>query len=575
MLGFQNAHWYFGFNSDASLLEGNRIQDNGGNSFTTIATVEKYSALDQYLMGWRAPEEVEPEYQMFLVTGLPASFSRRIPQPGVSLTGTRRDIRLQEIIQAEGRRTPDHTVAQRRFRFAFILIVRQGTEPTADQLSQVETYRTEFERFFNEASSTRAFADSALRRNLSLSTFPAAGVLEGRTATATVTLQTAPAGTLTVSLQSQSGNVGVPPSVVIPAGQRAATFTINAVRAGVDEITAIADDALYASAYTRIQVSAPASVQLSPISGDRQVAVSGQPLADPVVVQVSDINRLPYPGARLQAAPSAGGAVNPVVATTEANGRASFRWTPGTSPSNQLRIFVEGAPESTGLAIQAGTGVVVASSVGDSATFGSGIAPGTLATVYGASLAAGTNAGAPFPWPTSIAGVGVQLNGQAAPVLFVSDQQVNFLVPSSFIERQAQIVVSNARGISTPLRSPVFLVAPGIFFDASTNFGAILNSGTTQSTSVQPARRGEFVEIYCTGLGPTRTFADNLQRTISLPQIAIGGFPARVTYSGLAPGYLGLYQVKVQVPDQAPSGAAPLILSQNGSLSNEVRIGIQ
>ena len=202
MLGFQNAHWYFGFNSDASLLEGNRIQDNGGNSFTTVGTVEKFSALDQYLMGWRAPEEVESEQQMFLVTGLPASFSRRIPQSGVSLSGTRRDIRLQEIIQAEGRRTPDHSVAQRRFRFAFILIVRQGTEPTPEQLAQVDTYRTEFERFFNEASSARAFADTALRRSLTLSTFPAAGVLEGRTASATVTLQTAPAGTLTISLQS-------------------------------------------------------------------------------------------------------------------------------------------------------------------------------------------------------------------------------------------------------------------------------------------------------------------------------------------------------------------------------------
>ena len=59
MLGYQGAHWDFKFNSDASLLEGNRIQDNGAGvlpRFQTTATVEGFSALDQYLMGLRAPK---------------------------------------------------------------------------------------------------------------------------------------------------------------------------------------------------------------------------------------------------------------------------------------------------------------------------------------------------------------------------------------------------------------------------------------------------------------------------------------------------------------------------------------
>src|SRR5262249_45926910 len=73
MLGGALAHWSFNFNSEASFLEGNRIADNGESAnprFATVATVEGYSPLDQYLMGFRAPEEVAP---LFLVqsTGHP------------------------------------------------------------------------------------------------------------------------------------------------------------------------------------------------------------------------------------------------------------------------------------------------------------------------------------------------------------------------------------------------------------------------------------------------------------------------------------------------------------------------
>src|SRR5262249_20511776 len=123
MLGGQRARWALTFDSEASLLEGNRIRDDGpavSPEFTTTATVEGYSPLDQYLMGFRTPDEVPPQ---FLVTGPDRSFATRLPRVGVSFDGQRRDVSAAEIIAAEGRRTPDSTVSQRRFRFAFILIV--------------------------------------------------------------------------------------------------------------------------------------------------------------------------------------------------------------------------------------------------------------------------------------------------------------------------------------------------------------------------------------------------------------------------------------------------------------------
>jgi hypothetical protein len=81
-------------------------RDNGPGvspRFTTTATVEGYSPLDQYLMGFRTAEEVAPP---FLVTGPSRSFATRLPQVGVSFDGQRRDITAADIIAAEGRRTP-------------------------------------------------------------------------------------------------------------------------------------------------------------------------------------------------------------------------------------------------------------------------------------------------------------------------------------------------------------------------------------------------------------------------------------------------------------------------------------
>src|SRR6266849_5045410 len=105
MLGVQQAHWAFNFNAEASFMEGNRVQDNGPSAsprYIVTDTVEQYSPLDQYLMGLRRASEVPPT---FLVTGSSWGFSTKFPQVGVTFDGDRRNIEVDEIIQAEGRRT--------------------------------------------------------------------------------------------------------------------------------------------------------------------------------------------------------------------------------------------------------------------------------------------------------------------------------------------------------------------------------------------------------------------------------------------------------------------------------------
>jgi uncharacterized protein (TIGR03437 family) len=576
LLGYQAAHWNFAFNSDASLMEGNRIEDRGPGvapRFRTVGTVEGFSALDQYLMGLRSADEVPPT---FLVRNPSLSTLRRSPQIGVEFDGERRDIAVHEIIQSEGRRTPDHTVSQRRFRFAIVLIVAEGTEPSAEQLAQVDRYRAEFERFFERATQSRAAADTSLRRSLKLSTFPASGVLLGQSAQATLSLERPASADLSIALTASAGIVRVPGSVRIPEGATSVTFPIEPVRAGVDEIAAAPLDPGYDSAFSKIQVSFPDALRITAVSGDRQTFVPGAELAEPVVVRVTDENNLPYSGVALVVSSPSGGVFAPAAPVTDSNGQASIRWTPGRGESGQLLITLGGLAAAPTLIVSSSRpGAVTATTVVNAAWSEAGIAPGTIATVWGSNFSSGGTVLANYPWPERLGDVTVRVNGRPARILYVSAEQVNFLVPADVPAGAADLTVSSTRGTSSPLRLTVRPAAPGLFFDAATGHGAILNAGTGTTTLMQPALRGGAVEIYCTGLGVVRESGTAVRETVMQPEVTIGGTQALVLYSGLAAGYTGLYQVNVRIPDTLAPGTHNVQLTVNGAGSNSVRMFVR
>ena len=135
---------------------------------------------------------------------------------------------------------------------------------------------------------------------------------------------------------------------------------------------------------------------------------------------------------------------------------------------------------------------------------------------------------------------------------------------------------------------------PGIFtIDASgTGQGAILIGNTGQlaaaagripGTDSRPAKPNEYVTIYCTGLGTVtnppatgvKAPASPLSFTTTTPTVTIGGAPAQVTFSGLAPSFVGLYQVNVQIPENTPTGSAvPVAMSIGGMTSKAVTMAI-
>ena len=106
-------------------------------------------------------------------------------------------------------------------------------------------------------------------------------------------------------------------------------------------------------------------------------------------------------------------------------------------------------------------------------------------------------------------------------------------------------------------------------------------AGTTSDS--RPAKPGEYLSIYCTGLGATTnppvlggpSPSNPLASTSVTPVVTIGGVPATVIFSGLAPGFVGLNQVNVQVPDGVmPGDAVPLVLTQGGVVSNTATIAV-
>ena len=270
MIGYQGAHWSFVYDSEASLDEGEQITDLGSGRFVTAAITQGFAPLDRYLMGFSPASDVADTFVALNPSVSPLGH----PQSGVGFTGTRLNISVNDVIQALGRRTPDYTVAQHRFRFGFILVVPSGTPNSSltDNVQQVETYRQQFVAAYTKFSANLGTADTTLNRSVRLSLFPAAGVVAGGSASATISVQTPPAADLVVRLAAPAGFVQVPAQVDDCRRRHQRVFhRSTGIKAGVEELLATPADSSYEVAFARVQVAAASQVTLRTVSGDNQV----------------------------------------------------------------------------------------------------------------------------------------------------------------------------------------------------------------------------------------------------------------------------------------------------------------
>lgn len=248
------------------------------------------------------------------------------------------------------------------------------------------------------------------------------------------------------------------------------------------------------------------------------------------------------------------------------------------------------------------------------ASFGSAgvAAAGSIVSLFGDNL--GTqNALTGFP-ATSANGVTVFFGSTPAPIfaLAATGGQVNVLVPDELpTSGMVNVTVQTPGGTSPAYPVQMAAAAPGIFFytdpedptrhnavavlantawiamplSMAPNFGIPSNCSAQKPATLcgQPAHPGDYLQIYATGLGaatpngdpngavlPTGTVApaggNPLYATTAVPTVTVGGQNATVLFSGIAPGYAGLYQVDIQIPANAPVGDdVPLTISMAGN----------
>ena len=230
--------------------------------------------------------------------------------------------------------------------------------------------------------------------------------------------------------------------------------------------------------------------------------------------------------------------------------------------------------------------VITAGSYGGSAS----IAPATWVEIYGVNVGTtlrqvwgssdfnGSNA------PTTLAGTTVTVGGQSAFVDYVSPGQVNAQVPSNIETGKQPVVVTTAGGSSDPFNVNVNATQPGLLappaFDIHgtqytvalfPNQFYVLPPGIISGVASKRAVPGDTILLYGVGFGALSDgtpagVIDSAQNNINASfTISIGGAPAQIAYSGLTPGFVGLYQINVVVPNIAPNDQAPLTFSVNGT----------
>jgi hypothetical protein len=164
LLGRGLVHWSFFFDTDASVMEGNRIVESGGR-FETVDITRGYSALDQYAMGLRGPEEVPPFFYVEdpdnFRPNRPFKFSST-PEVGVSFTGRKHVVRIEDVVSALGPRRPEAGRAPRVLRQAFVLVADAVAPATDARRAAAARIRANFGPFYREATEGRGTADSTL-----------------------------------------------------------------------------------------------------------------------------------------------------------------------------------------------------------------------------------------------------------------------------------------------------------------------------------------------------------------------------------------------------------------------------
>lgn len=291
------------------------------------------------------------------------------------------------------------------------------------------------------------------------------------------------------------------------------------------------------------------------------------------------------------------GALTTVECPTDSYGMAYVSVTLGSIPGSYNVSILSGRASYTGRVYVVPRPVIAG--IADSAAYQTAVAPGSYVSLFGSDLIdttqyAGDSAGAARA-PLALEGINVSFDARVngtdvsypGRLVYAGARQVNVLVPWELrgaASAQVKVIVNESSGPA--IYGNLFTVslrdyAPALF--ENTGVAAALDANYAIIGPSNKATRGKVVMLYANGLGPVTNqpasgdpaSASPLSWTTTMPVVTIGGQNAAVHFSGLAPGFPGLYQINVEVPSGIAAGNQPVTVSIGGQVSKASTLPVQ
>ncbi len=308
-------------------------------------------------------------------------------------------------------------------------------------------------------------------------------------------------------------------------------------------------------------------------------------------IKVIDSSGLPVAGAPVTFSARNGGSYQGADSTTDVNGIAAAVPVLGGQPGNyNFNVSAAGGLRLTLSGTARLKPTISPNGIVNAADYDANpVAPGSYISLFGSGLSDTTDYSVAAILPLAIDYVNVSFDVPSAGIsvpghlTYVSPSQVNVQVPwelqnQSAAEVKVTIDYSNGNVFTLPLAN----YAPA-WFEVGSGMVAALDLNYQLIDSANPARPGSVVQLYANGLGPVTNQPKSgepasgvvLSEMTNPPTVTIGGQTAVVGFRGLAPGFAGLYQVNVTIPENLAPGNYPITISIGGKTSRASNIQVQ
>ncbi len=212
------------------------------------------------------------------------------------------------------------------------------------------------------------------------------------------------------------------------------------------------------------------------------------------------------------------------------------------------------------------------------ASFTQTYAPGAILSVFGSQLAPSTASASSVPLPLTMVGVAATVNGEAAPLYYVSSGQLNIQIPYETAAGSTATLKINNNGQVTSQTFPMAAAAPGIFSQSGlviTGYAPAGTAGRGQITTLYMTGGGAVTPAVATGAPPASgTPIANLPQPTQTTTMTVGGVPAMIEFIGIPNGLVGVTQINFQVPTGVGVGPQPVVVKVGSVFSPVVTLNV-